>query len=255
MEGRYVVVDLNKGAEDVAKVLSPADFVVIPLVMLCDILKSPDRQARQMGFERFLEAHRQRLCVARGVAGIEEVELARMSPICGLSHIDWRNTRLLRESDGPLNWDALTVDRGWYEECQKFRREFIEVSREVCRLLKDGDPDFAKQLRSNKAHCADKIREPFIGSVIPQARNAAYQTDVWRKRLDLFPDEYAVGRMSRLYVWYGFHFVSSGSSRKFQNNFDDAAYAFAASYSGYLFTGDMGLRACVKAIFPHVTLL
>ena len=43
-----------------------------------------------------------------------------------------------------------------------------------------------------------------------------------------------------------------GSGHTFENDYDDAHYAFLASYTGHLATYDQGLMRLVGAIFPRM---
>ena len=81
-----------------------------------------------------------------------------------------------------------------------------------------------------------------------------YQTQEWNNALGRYPDIYSIGRMSRIMCWYSL--LQVAEIRKVQSNdFEDTAYAHAASYTGFLATKDSLLIDMVKAVFENVTII
>ena len=97
------------------------------------------------------------------------------------------------------------------------------------------------------------VREPIMGHIF-SLMDPKYQTQEWNAALGRFPDKLAIGRMSRIMCWYSM--LQAAGIRKVQSNdFEDTAYAHAASYTGFLATEDSHLSDMVRAVFEKVTII
>lgn len=83
----------------------------------------------------------------------------------------------------------------------------------------------------------------------------SWRSRKWRHELEVFPDRFAIGRWARLLAYYGIRrlLAPDETDDRFSNHFEDATYAFLASYTGFLASNDGVLRGCVNTLFPNVT--
>jgi len=78
-----------------------------------------------------------------------------------------------------------------------------------------------------------------------------YAHPEWQKVLTTFPDQKAIGRWYRIELWYCMMNMT-GRTKDMANRWEDAQYAFAASYVGRIATKDDQLKQLVSHIFPDV---
>ena len=75
----------------------------------------------------------------------------------------------------------------------------------------------------------------------------------WSNCVGVFPDRPAICRWWRIINYYT-TMHSLGETAIFENNWEDAQYAFTASYVGRLATDDKRLIEMMDRIFPGVTI-
>lgn len=138
---------------------------------------------------------------------------------------------------------------------ESLRSEFLSLAQDWTEWVKKKDPDELRSLKGNLDGQIDWIRRPDQVAEFVIERNTRMQGADWRAALTSFPDRLAVARFARLIVWYSLMQsvdIGTGKTKKFENNYDDANYAFASSYSGLIATDDKGLWKAVQAVFPYV---
>lgn len=131
------------------------------------------------------------------------------------------------------------------------RREFVETGESFTKWLTVERPDVLERARHDEMTLVAVIRHASIHVPFIVENNRRFGTSDWRRTLSVFPDRAAIGRWTRLVMWYALQHAI-GRTKRFENNFDDAHYAFMASYCLYLVTADLGLTRAVQALFPKV---
>lgn len=265
---RGVVIDWNwiQSAKKSDLVLPPGVIGVVsePLLQECALKHEDnaqqsdhaDRLARKL-FE-FLRAHSSRVVLGAFWHDVDRVEspcrVARPDAICHRGY-----TKLLSQTGG------LEPD------------QFIKRIREVC-------PDLEGARQSAEgfdALCAeaesviacDKTLKCRFDSVLGQpdgiaalvrqreivslfARRASAKvrrSREWQRALCVFPDRHAIGRWTRIVLWYVTKRIR-GDSDKGKNNPFDAQYAFLSTYTKKIVTGDKDLQKCVRDIVPDAVI-
>ncbi|MGN6369379.1 MAG: hypothetical protein ACTHN5_14065 [Phycisphaerae bacterium] len=256
MSQRYVVVDLNVICDGTwSEFLQPSDSIVLPNEAIGDILKSNDWKLHARKYGQFLAEYQDRTFAAHIDNLLEKVEFERQSPITGDEWIDRDSTRIVRSIDArAVRWEEFRQASVIEHYVKSIRPAFMDYAALVKQTAEEQRNGTATKLKSGIDIAKTWIREPFWGGFMPPAYRAEYQTPIWKKRLEVFPDVYAAGRLSRVNSWYGLKFTA-GHTRGLQNSCEDAGYAFTASYAGHLVTKDKGLRECVQAVFPQVQLV
>ena len=110
--------------------------------------------------------------------------------------------------------------------------------------------DLSKDARNHTVF----IRRPDLHVEFVAHNNTRYGAPDWRRALGCFPDKAGMGRWARILLWYAvWHAV--GKTRVFLNNYDDAHYLFAASYTRHLATEDNRLKEAAAALFPQIKII
>jgi hypothetical protein len=258
MSRRFIVVDLGImwDRSKYANIIRPVDRIVLPRGIISDILKSAEWQTHASHFERFLREHQRRVLVSHMVGPLAESEFKSGRPTHELGWIDSVATKAIRNQslDSPLPWEAWKKS-GVTQTDELARGDFLKFCYRMPELLNAHDPVLAKKLLAKIDPAKDVIRDRIWGPLLVQATQGMerFRSNEWLKRFRTFPDRYAFGRYSRLWVWYGLKHAA-GQTKDERKNFDDADYAFAASYAGHLLTNDggpkkRGLKECVNAVF------
>lgn len=163
----------------------------------------------------------------------------------GLAHREAWPKRLMQGRDSPEFDRYLEYKREFVRECEEF------ADHPGHRTASD-----LSALRSHAASPIDWIRSPNLVPAFVQAIPTArrFCSAAWLRALRTFPDRHAIGRQVRITAWYALRrFLRRDENAvTFGNNYEDAQYAFLASYSYELATRDKGLRDCVTALFPKV---
>lgn len=151
-----------------------------------------------------------------------------------------------RKSDGYLDYEAA-------------KSEFVACGNAFASAPENRGSAVLQQLRRDASSLRTFIRRPAIVTDFLYASrlNPSWRSRKWRYNLEVFPDRFAVGRWARLLAYYGIRRLMAPEERgdRFSNNFEDATYAFLASYTGFLASKDIGLRRCVGDLFPNVSLV
>lgn len=145
-----------------------------------------------------------------------------------------------------------------FEQYQRSKTAFVRQCNEFADHPGHQEMVSVRSLRTGHWSMTDWIRNP---ELCPQFATALeggrrYKRGAWQRELRTFPDRTAIGRLLRLLAWYAMLRVRlrSRSDAEFGNNYEDAMYAFLASYMFEISTNDRGLRDCIQAAFPKVRL-
>lgn len=169
-------------------------------------------------------------------------------------------TSQLRESlsDGKANWSERIVGLDDSDEMtayERHRNEFVAKCEAWTRWIRERQPDELNRMAGYMAAQHEWIRIPTqVTELVVQGNPEKFDKPEWREALSVFPDRLAAGRWARIIVWYALmrSLNPEGNEHAFENNWDDAHYAFLASYAGNLVTADRGLKQLVEAVFPSV---
>lgn len=125
--------------------------------------------------------------------------------------------------------------------------------------LDDRNAPVRRAFLSGELSLVSWIRRPQLVTEFLYARPTRlnWRSRKWRAQLEVFPDRLAVGRWIRLMAYYSMRRLMAAEQpdAKYSNNYEDASYAFLASYTRHLATQDGLLRECVGALFPNVTIV
>jgi hypothetical protein len=261
---RYVVVDLNAIEEGLNHYIRNEDHVVLPHMIMSDLagVKENKRINKHINcLPGWLRARGNQVWLAHDWVTLEKLESLPDIRIDDLGWLDNEGSKALRPGR-----DA--TPKQWFESFRDFEssigRQTVEDGRKAffyaCEQIGNGmmtnDPDLVSQVKSSqcwRTEVARLIRKPIMGHVLG-LMDPKYRTQEWNDALERFPDEMAIGRMSRIMCWYSI--LQGAGIRKVQrNDFEDTAYAHAASYTGYLATEDGHLSDMVRAVFENVTII
>lgn len=144
------------------------------------------------------------------------------------------------------------------------RKIFLhEVANAFCRYLEIYAPDRLKQVRSNKARAYELALEDtlhpetirqFTQILLRDGTEKRYLSKDWQHALSNNPNNYALGRLTRLFIWYCYIGMAN-HSKDFRNAMEDMQYVFLASYTNTLATEDKGMRAAASNLWPYIKLL
>lgn len=264
---RYVVIDFNILEGDLGRYVHDDDRIVLPHALVSDLVGSDATRLKKHTelFPKWYMDRGDQIWVPHVWQALEEKERSPKSRTVGLAWRDDRSShelrRSVRNSQNGLtkrlaDFTNLPVHRAFEEK----RKSFVEVCQGIVSsgILWHGRPDVRKLLAGGDflKNATELIREPHWGLVLSLAPpyRQRYRTRRWQKALNVFPDVKAVGRMSRIMVWYAMELVAE-RTRRFENNLEDSEYAFTASYTKYLATNGARLKEMVRALFPDVAIL
>jgi hypothetical protein len=137
------------------------------------------------------------------------------------------------------------------------RARFVKLCLSFSAWANGRRPEWIEILRAHPSARVAWIRSPDLVADFVARRKPSYSTPQWRSALRCFPDRCAVGRWGRIVAWYALQQAIKPDRREanFENDWDDAEYAFLASYTGLLATEDRGLMGLVAAVFPQVSVI
>ena len=124
------------------------------------------------------------------------------------------------------------------------------------RWILDREPDKVSLMTGDVEAQHKWIRIPDQGTeLVVQNNPERFDGPRWRAVLSVFPDRLAAGRWARIIIWYALmrSLNPTGHEHEFENNWDDAHYAFLASYTHRIATHDNGMKRLIAAVFPSVT--
>jgi hypothetical protein len=261
---RYVVADLNAIEEGLHHYINNDDHVVLPHMIMSDLagIKQVKRIRKHINcLPGWLRARGDQVWLARDWATLEELE---SSPTIHLDCLRWRDdegSKALRPGKDatPKQWLKSFID---FETSKgrkivnEGKKAFLNGCESIARNIRQNNPGHVSLLKSSQCWRADIIRlvrKPILGHVYA-LMDPKYRTQEWNKILERYPDIYSIGRMSRIMCWYSL--LQAAGIRKVQSNdFEDTAYAHAASYTGYLATDDGLLIDMARAVFENVTII
>lgn len=257
---RYVVVDLNAFDIGLNKFIEPDDHVVLVHALVSDMAGNSRLAKHLTKFPEWYRNNAHKISVAKEWVDIVESERSWQDRTIGLAWRHDRYSHFLRRSirKGTDHWRTYMKSFEATPERQRFeqaRNAFVSFCEEFAEWLEEHEPDSAK--RSDAIERASKaIQKPIWGSVWPRKFDIdrKYDSKNWCRELNRFPDRKAFGRISRIICWYGM-MLAAGLTHRFENNFEDSAYAFASSYTCWLATDDARLQTMVQTIFPQTRIL
>ncbi len=136
------------------------------------------------------------------------------------------------------------------------RAAFIKLCEITSIAMQTYEADLISQLRvaqNWRKEIVPLIRAPFWGHAFALS-GKVYRSEQWCSVLAHYPDVFSIGRLSRISCWYSM--LQASNIRKVkENDFEDTAYAHAASYTGFLATEDCILKDMVSAVFENVTVI
>jgi hypothetical protein len=265
LKHRYVVVDLNAIEEGLSHYIHNDDQVVLPHMIISDLagIKKDERINKHINcLPDWLRARGNQVWLARDWATLEELE---SSPDICINDLGWRDeegSKELRPGKGatPEQWLEYfrnfesSKDRQIVEEG---RKAFLYGCEKIGESIKINDPKIISQIKSSKCWRTEIIRlvrEPIMGHIYAAFIDPNYHTKEWNAALECYPDKFAIGRISRIMCWYSI--LQAAGIRNVQtNDFEDSAYAHAASYTGFIATEDSHLRDMIKTVFENVTVI
>lgn len=156
-----------------------------------------------------------------------------------------------------------TSSAAWLRYCErvceeqpyrKNKRAFLKFRTEWVRLMRETAPDYTKALSGQVDVFRREIRRPGAVLSLAEWHDSKYAQPRWKMALSKWPDQHAAGRWYRIMLWYVFAMLRN-ETRDAENDFEDANYAFLASYAGGLATTDQRLQRLVRDIFPNVAVI
>jgi hypothetical protein len=262
---RYVVVDLNAMEEGLFHYLHDEDQVVLPHMIMSDLagIKQDKRMNKHINcLPEWLRTRGNQVWLAHSWGVLEDME---PSPDILVEGCSWRDD----EGSKALRSGKDATPEQWLESFRDFESSIGRVTVEGGRKgLFYACEQIGKRILINNSHiisdikssqcwrkCLAKwIRDPIMGHIHALLKDPKYRTQEWHDALGCFPDKFSVGRTSRIMCWYSM--LQAAGIRKVQDNdFEDMAYAHAASYTGFLTSEDKCLADMVKAVFENVTIV
>ena len=262
---RYVVVDLNALEGGLRPYIHDEDHVVLPQMIMSDLagIKQDKRMKKHINrLPEWLRARGDQVWLARDLVTLEKLE---SSPDIRIDDLGWRDD----EGSKALRPGKDVTPKQWLDSFRDFesstgrqtvedgRKAFLGLCGQIENAMMSNDPDLVSQVKSSqcwRTEVARLVKRPIMGHMLGLVADRKYHTQEWNDALERFPDEMAFGRTSRIMCWYSL--LQAAGKRKVQSNdFEDTAYAHAASYTGYLATEDRDLSDMVRAVFEKVTII
>jgi len=263
---RYVVADLNVLEEGLSRYVQPDDQIVLPHASLSDLAgATPERLAKHTKlFQQWYRDKGDQIWIPYLWQKLEEKEHLPRDRTIGVGWRDDMTSGWLRRMANNPNVSFAERLRAFptsieYEKYEAKRTAMVEICERFAdsKSLKRNRPDIFHKLHNEDFITAatEIIQEPHWGAILALAPgNEHYRTVAWRDALNLFPDIKAIGRMSRIIIWYALE-LASGRTSGFGNNLEDSEYAFTASYTYSIATNDKRLRDLLRAAFPSVSII
>lgn len=264
LKHRYVVVDLNAIEEGLCYYIHDEDHVVLPHMIMSDLagIKENKRINKHINcLPDWLRARGDQVWLAHSWATLEELEPSPDIRIEDLGWCDDEGSKALRPGRGATPEQWLESFRDFEssigrQTVEDGRKGFFYVCEQIGKRTMINDSHMISQIKSSQCwrnELARLVREPIMGHIYPLMKRK-YQTQEWNAALGRFPDELAIGRISRIMCWYSM-LQAAGIRQVQSNDFEDTAYAHAASYAGFLATEDRHLIDMVRAVFQNVTII
>ena len=225
--------------------LPPNAEIVLPDAYFHE-MAGAQRDEELAGFVPWIRKYGETVWIARYWWELIKQEERSAAPLHSSEIIseDW--TKQIREHapHGEFAWPENVRDQ-YYDNA---KQEFIERSRLWTKHIEVNKVDMASEASSEEQLC-EFLRHPqpivpFIQKWYPDL-----QEKPWSNLIGVFPDRLAICRWWRLVNYYTV-MHSLGYTSDFENNWEDAQYAFTASYVGRLATQDRRLIDLMRRIFP-----
>lgn len=261
---RYVVIDLNAIEESLHHYLQNEDHVVLPHMIMSDIagIKQDKRINKHINcLPGWLKLRGDQVWLARDWATLEEMEC---SPDIHIGHLGWLDD----EGSKALRLGKDTTSEQWLKSFREFessigrqrvedgKKVFLKCCEKIGYVIRTNDPEIISQVKSSQCwrkEVVRLVRKPIMGHLLG-LMEPKYGTKDWNNALARYPDKLAIGRMSRIMCWYSI--LQAAGIRSLQSNdFEDIAYAHAASYTGFLATEDRNLTEMVTVVFDNVNII
>ena len=176
--------------------------------------------------------------------------------------INWELTTALREAlalPAPDWVDRITSLSGSGEMVayETRRRQFVAKCEAWTSWIRERNTRALNQMAGNVPDQHEWIRTPSqVTAFLVQDNPGRFDTPEWQAALSVFPDRLAAGRWGRILIWYALtrSLSPERDEHAFENDWDDAHYAFLASYTGRIIVNDKELKKLVVAVFPAVTM-
>lgn len=157
--------------------------------------------------------------------------------------------REMAEANAVHFLQGIEDQRAGSEEYENMRKRFVDWCSKFADVVRCNHCQELKRMRESTDAQERWLRHPKLIGDFAVRHNPAWQCR--QTELIVFPDRLALGRWCRLIAWYALQ-MCLGRTRDFSNNWDDAHYAFLASYTGWIATPDSRLWEAVSALFPDV---
>lgn len=250
------VMDLGWMVERDCDYLSNKCDYLIPDGLFAEVVTSDRAEARAKKLWRISGHNADRLFVGKIWKRIADAEWNTGQPVTWKAVIDdewseqWRHCVRRNALEDFLK---ATTHGAYLPTAQSYelkRERFLQFCEDI--RIRAGDKAKAWERRHNVAGEAMRImQDPELFFELIVTYFPEYRTPEWQTRLQVFPDTFAIGRWFRLLTWTIYKWTI-GHTKKRENDWDDAQYAFLASHTGELITIDKGLAELVSMVFPDV---
>ncbi len=159
------------------------------------------------------------------------------------------STRWWRAQANPKLLKPLTLAEPEVQVHRLRQREFVETANQFSGWAEKDNLEGFRSLRSGQVSIEEHLRNIDMCSVLATLDHR-YSEELWSARLRVWPDQLALARWMRIMFWYCLLRGQSphASECRFANNFEDAHYLFAATYSRHLWTNDAALARAATAV-------
>lgn len=202
------------------------------------------------GFVSWIRKHAETVWIARywwDLLKDERRSSSMASPTQIISE-EWTRSLRAHAKDGEFAWPG-DERQEFYEKC---KAEFIDRSRAWTERVTDHGVDLSAE-RSSEDRLRELLRAPDPIQQHVRKWEPEFMLKSWSHCVGVFPDRPAICRWWRIINYYTI-MHSLGETAIFENNWEDAQYAFTASYVGRLATDDKRLIEMMDRIFPGVTI-
>lgn len=238
--------------------LSNSRRYMIPDALLRETATSDDVEKAATKVWAFLESNAGKVLVGKYWDDVSGLENAPRQVVSLDDVVEWDITRQLGRRSMPTRetWllNVLEARRNWTpDEYDAQRNRWLELCERFADWLETNRPEEWRRLGDQRT-LPNSVRD--VRGLVEWAvrERSDLDTPAWRDALSVFPDRHAFARALRLLVWT-VHYRAAGGSNRFENYWDDAQYAFLASYAGTLLTGDKNMARMTTDVFPSVRVL
>lgn len=240
---------------------------LVPDAIFSEIAGADEPAKRIRCLLRWLRLNQDRIYFGHSWDKIAKREIRLDSPVSYLEIVNQAETsRLYKQVFAAENADwlgAITGTRSTtkHSEYEDKRQFFLRI----VRILERTGPDHIARVGNHglPAH-TDAMRtliqnEDLAWSFASNHLQGYIRLD-WESRMRVFPDHFATGRIARVFACI-FLLASTGHTKGIANSWDDAQYAFLATYSKAIYTKDgnpgtlRGLAGIVSLISPETEII